>query len=537
MSAPVAVRRRWGLRARLIALVLAVAAVALIAVDVILPLNVRSALITDRDRSLTSVINSLPRGMTVTAANLSQLTNSSPLRDEIGWSVVSVEGTATVVRWPARDPSGNPAVGATPSYSEPVTVKDASGGSDQYRILAVPLKDVGGQFSGFLVAWSPMDDIVATVRQLTFLEILITIGLLVLLGFAASLIIRRELKPLETMANTADDIADGDLGRRVSTGDPGTEIGRLGTAFNGMLDGIGGLLDEQQRNESRLRQFVADASHELRTPVAAVRGYSELYKAGMLPNDAAVAKAMDRMGFEARRMGGLVEDLLTLIKADAEQPREHEPVDLAPLLLGVVDDAAVIDSSRTWRLVGATRSTVVVGDRLRLHQLFANLLSNVRTHTPPGTTATVSVLPGQDEIAVTVTDNGPGVSPEALPRLFDRFFREDESRSRENGGSGLGLSIVAAIVRSHGGRILAANAPGGGLNMTVVLPRPVGTAAVVGKPSDSLVGVTTGPIDLSSLATVLPAGPAMAADDRPDGATTARKNAETWSPPVHTAET
>jgi two-component system OmpR family sensor kinase len=149
-----------------------------------------------------------------------------------------------------------------------------------------------------------------------------------------------------------------------------------------------------------------------------------------------------------------------------------------------------------------------MGDRLRLHQLFANLLSNVRTHTPPGTTATVSVLSGHDEIAVTVTDDGPGVTPEALPRLFDRFFREDESRSREHGGSGLGLSIVAAIVRSHGGRILAGHAPGGGLTMTVVLPRPVGTGAVPRVAADPVVGVTTGPINVSGVTT--PASPAVA---------------------------
>ena len=498
MSAPVVARRRWGLRARLMAIVLTVAALALIAVDVIVPLNVRSTLIADRDSTLTSVINSLPPRLVINSPSLTALTSSNPLGGEIGWSIVSSGGIGQVIFPPTRDKSGNPKVGNDPSVTSPSTVGDEEGGSTKYRIFAVQRTDQNGD-PVFLVAWIGLDDVTQTVRSLILLELLVTIGLMVLLGLVASVIIRRELKPLEIMANTADDIADGDLERRVATGDPGTEIGRLGTAFNGMLDGIGGLLDEQQRSESRLRQFVADASHELRTPVAAVRGYSELYKAGMLPNEAAVAKAMDRMGFEARRMGGLVEDLLTLIKADAEQPREHEPVDLAQLLVGVVDDAAVIDGTRTWRLAGASRTTVVVGDRLRLHQLFANLLSNVRTHTPPGTTATVSVLPGQDEIAVTITDDGPGVSPEALPRLFDRFFREDESRSRENGGSGLGLSIVAAIVRSHSGRILAANAPGGGLTMTVILPRPVGTAAVAGKPAGEL-GVNTGPIDLTALA-------------------------------------
>ena len=488
-------RRRWNLQSRLTALVLAVAALALVAVDVIVPINVRTAIIADRDRSLTSVVSSLPNNRVITSAWLAQFTGSSSLGGEIGWTVVTGSGLAKIIEPSSRDPSGNPAVGRNPPIGQPQTVGDSSGTQDTYRILAVGALDGQGQ-QGYLVAWSSLDDVNSTIRHLVVLELVITAGLLVLLGLLAGIVIRRQLRPLEAMATAADEIALGDVSRRVPPEDPSTEVGRLGTAFNGMLDGIGNLLDEQQRNEARLRQFVADASHELRTPVAAVRGYSELYRAGMLPDEAAVARAMERMGFEARRMGGLVEDLLTLIRADAERMHEHERVDLSQLLVGVVDDAAVIDPTRTWRLAGASAPAHVMGDRLRLHQLFANLLSNVRTHTPPGTTATVSVLSGQDEIAVTVTDDGPGVTPEALPRLFDRFFREDESRSRENGGSGLGLSIVAAIVRSHGGRILAAHAPGGGLTMTVVLPRPVGTGAVSGRGTDPLVGVTTGPIEL-----------------------------------------
>jgi two-component system OmpR family sensor kinase len=506
-------RRRWGLRVRLIALMLAVTAVALIAVDVIVPISVRSALIADRDRSLTSVVNSLPINTLLSVPVLTEASRNNPLSGEIGWTVINTAGVGKVIDQPARDPTGYPDIVVPPPLVTPETMPDAAGGSAKYRVLGRTLgSPLDPPPHAYLVAWSPLDDIQSTIRQLIFLEFLITIGLLVLLGFTASLIIRRELKPLEAMASAADEIADGELERRVEGGDPSTEIGRLGTAFNRMLDGIGDLLDEQLRNEDRLRQFVADASHELRTPVAAVRGYSELYKAGMLPEESGVARAMDRMGFEARRMGGLVEDLLTLIKADAEQPRELEPVDLAQLLVGVVDDAAVIDDSRTWRLVGAARPTMVAGDRLRLHQLFANLLSNVRTHTPSGTTATVSVLPGQDEVAVTVTDDGPGVRPDELPRLFDRFYRADESRSRENGGSGLGLSIVAAIVRSHGGRILASHAPNGGLTMTVVLPRPVGTAAITGLGSGAPIGVTTGPIDTAAVGAGLQLTPAHRED-------------------------
>ncbi|GGL86971.1 sensor histidine kinase [Nakamurella endophytica] len=487
-------RSRWTLRARLIALVLAVAALALAAVDVLLPLNLRSSLLSDRDTTLTSVVSALPRassGGQLDPESLAQISNDNPLRGEIGWSVVTATGIAKVVVRPAQDSASNPAVGFPPPTVVPGTVVDVDTGR-QYRILAVPAT-VGGQRGGFLVAWSPISDINATVRRLVLLELLVTAGLLVLLGATASLVIRRELRPLEVMASAADDIAAGDLQVRVDAGDPGTEVGRLGTAFNGMLDGVGALLDERIRGEDRLRQFLADAGHELRTPVAAVQGYADLYAAGALPDRAAVGRAMDRMGFEARRMGALVEDLLTLVRADASATPDREPVELSELLGGVVDDAAVIDPSRSWRLVGDGRPVVVEGDRMRLHQLFANLLANVRTHTPPGTVATVSLLPGQDGVAVVVSDDGPGVDDADLGRIFDRFYRAEKSRSREHGGTGLGLSIVAAIVRAHGGQVMAGHSPGGGLSVTVVLPLAAGTAAVSPPPAAADADPVTAP--------------------------------------------
>ena len=468
--------RRWSLRARLIALVVATAAVALVAVNIVLPLVVRDAAIATKDATLNGVITAVSRDSRVTATMLTDLSSLAQLRGEIGWSTVSAAGISKVEVPTVSDATANPQLTGADWLAGPVTVPDSTNGDQRYRARGFPISI--DDEPGYLVAWMPLEDIDQTFRRLILVELLVTAGLLILLGSTASLVIRRELKPLELMATAADDIARGDLQRRVDESDPSTEIGRLGVAFNDMLDGISSLLDERRRSEHRLRQFVADASHELRTPVAAVRGYTDLYSAGALPDDAAVDRAMQRMGFEARRMGALVDDLLTLIQADAERTMTHEPVDLADLLTGVVDDAAVIDPTRTWRLAGGYGPAVVLGDRLRLHQLFANLLANIRTHTLPGTVATVSVLPGLDEIAISVSDNGPGVSDEALQRLFDRFYRVDPSRSRENGGTGLGLSIVAAIVRSHGGQILASHTQGGGLTMTVVLPRATGTAAV-----------------------------------------------------------
>ncbi len=476
---PLAQRRRWSLRARLTALVLAVAALALLAVDIVLPLNLKASLISSRDATLTGVINSVPKNRTFNLQTLISVSDANPLRGEIGWSIVSDEGVVKSAP-PPGNAGASPDIPEIPPVTEAETVGDTSGGRATYRILALKVTQGQQQEPGYLVAWVSLADVNNTVSRLILTELLITAGLLVLLGATASLVIRRELKPLETMATAAEEITRGDLDRRVDMGDPGTEVGRLGFAFNGMLDGISDLLDERRRNEERLRQFLADASHELRTPVAAVRGYTDLYRAGALPDDGAVDRAMQRMGFESRRMGALVEDLLTLVQADAERNSRHERVDLTDLLTGVVDDAAVIDPERTWRLLAGPggEAASVLGDRLRLHQLFANLLSNIRTHTPAGTVATVSFLPGTDDLAVTISDNGPGVTDEDLPRLFDRFYRVDPSRSRERGGTGLGLSIVAAIVRSHSGRIMASHTPGGGLTVTVVLPRAVGTAAV-----------------------------------------------------------
>jgi two-component system OmpR family sensor kinase len=448
--------------------VLVVVAVALIAVDVVIPLVTRTSLIDAKDQTLTSVITSVRQNHNP-YITLQQQLQSNPLAGELGVTIVRGPGTAQVLSTPAGLPNANPAVGRAPALGVPYTVPDASGDGAVYRAEAL-VAEVDGQSQFLLVFWIPMNDTQNTVSRIVLLETLISLGLLILVGGIAGLVVRRELRPLETMARTADEIAGGDLSRRVAPGSAGTEVGRLGIAFNGMVDGVSALLAEREHSEDRMRQFVADASHELRTPVAAIRGYTDLYRAGALDFDEAVDRAMERMGFESKRMGALVEDLLTLTQTDADNAWPTDDVDLMPLLSGAIDDAAVIDPSRTWRLAGTSARAVVRGDRMRLHQLFANLLGNVRTHTPPGTVATLSVTASPEVVAVAVIDNGPGVDAASLPKLFDRFFRADKARTRERGGSGLGLSIVASIVRMHRGRVVASPTPGGGLTITVFLP-------------------------------------------------------------------
>ncbi len=467
-EAPLPPRPRWSLRARLIGLVLLVTTLALTVVNVVLPSLVRGALSSSRDQSLNAVTAALPER--TGPDNLRRLTATSPLRGGIGWSLVDADGSTQVLVRPADDDPG-PALSG--DLADGLSTIGGILTGDHYRILPRQINAAGS--AATLVAWTNIEDDTDLLRRLIVTELLITAGLLVLLGSAASYLIRRELKPLEEVADVADRIAAGDLSQRAAVGQSGVEVDRLGVAFNGMLDGIDGLLRDRQAAEHRLRQFIADASHELRTPVAAVRGYTDLYAAGALPEDRAVGRAMQRMGYESRRMGSLVEDLLTLVQADELDSLVMDRVDLVELLTGAVEDAAAIDGNRTWTMQPPVDGApvMVVGEHNRLHQLFANLLGNIRTHTDPGTVATVSLAADPDPrfVVVTVADNGTGVDAAALPFLFDRFYRADASRSRENGGSGLGMAIVAAIARAHGGAVSAGRAEAGGLAVQVRLPR------------------------------------------------------------------
>ncbi len=470
-------RSRFSLRVRLIGLVVLATLVALTVLDLVLPRVVRAGLIHSRDQSLIAITASLPK---ISVDYLRQMRASSSLKSGVGWTLINEQGVKVTVLEPAGNDPGPDIPPQLPA--EPVTV-GAITGSGSYRILSSPLYASNGQVVGAVVVWTNLADIDDVLTDFGLYELLITLGLLLIVGGAASLLIRRELQPLEKMAAVADSISAGDLGQRVPPYESGKEIDRLGLALNGMLDRVDVLLSELQASEARLRQFVGDASHELRTPVAAVRGYTELHAAGALPEPSAVNRAMERMGFEARRMGSLVDDLLTLVQADTPGTLTIERVDLSDLLRGAVEDARAIDGSRTWLLVGDTAgpsgggrpgwSPGIAGDRHRLHQLFANLLGNVREHTPAGTTVRIGVTADADPryVVATVSDDGPGVDPAALPHLFERFFRADPSRSRANGGSGLGLSIVAAIAHAHGGAVAAGPAVEGGLAVRVRLPR------------------------------------------------------------------
>jgi len=232
----------------------------------------------------------------------------------------------------------------------------------------------------------------------------------------------------------------------------------------------------REASEERMRQFVADASHELRTPLATVRGYAELYRQGAVREPEEVASAMGRIEGEARRMSGLVEDLLVLARLDGRRPMQLGAVDLTVLVGDAAQDARAIDPGRRITLTGLDGElapTVVPGDEGKLRQVLANLVGNALNHTPPGSPVEVALgnRPAEGFAVVEVRDHGPGINPQEARRVFERFYRSDPSRSRgAGGGSGLGLAIVAAIVDAHRGRVGVAKTPGGGATFVVHLP-------------------------------------------------------------------
>ena len=324
-------------------------------------------------------------------------------------------------------------------------------------------------FTAVALVATPLDGLQGTLARLLAAEILVSVAVLVALVFLGYGVVRVGLRPLLDIEETAGKIAAGDLSRRVAREDETTEVGRLGRALNAMLQTIEHGYHEREASEERLRRFLADASHELRTPVTSIRGYAELFRRGAAAHPDDVALAMRRIEEESQRMGGLVEDLLLLARLDQGRPLRHERVDLAALAIDAAADAQVVAPEREIT-ADAPAPVVVLGDEERLRQVVANLVQNALRHTPPGTPVTVAVGASEAVARLSVRDEGPGLRPADAARVFERFFRADPSRARGSGGSGLGLSIVASIAQRHGGRARVVTAPGEGADFIVELP-------------------------------------------------------------------
>jgi two-component system OmpR family sensor kinase len=363
---------------------------------------------------------------------------------------------------------------ATESVAGVPTTVDLGGGLGRYRVVAIEADD-GDVF----IVGLPMDSLEQTVSQLVWIVLAVSAGGIALATAVAYLIVRASVRPLERVEQTATDVSRlplerGDVALAVrvpdADADERTEVGRVGAAFNRMLGHVGSALAARQASEEKVRRFVSDASHELRTPLASIRGYAELTRMSPedLPEDATYA--LGRIESEAARMTTIVEDLLLLARLDEGRALEREPVDLRTLVVDAVNDARVASPDHEWTvdLPPDGIDPVVTGDDARLFQVVANLLANARVHTPPGTrvrtslhaAAPVAGSSGEGRAVVIVADDGPGIEPDTLDRVFERFVRGDSSRSRATGSTGLGLAIVRAVVEVHGGTVTVESTPG-----------------------------------------------------------------------------
>jgi len=372
----------------------------------------------------------------------------------------SFEGTAPP---PPPLPAALPGSGATETTAEFFTTP-AGSGVPSYRVLAGPL-----EAGGTVIVAIPLSDVDGTLAQLATIELLTSLAVLVLLGLATWWIVRRGLRPLERMGETAGLIAAGDLAHRVAVDHPRSEVGQLGTALNAMLERLEEAFARQAATEERLRDFLADASHELRTPLTSIRGYAELFRRGADRRPRDLATAMRRIEEEAARMGVMVEDLLLLARLDKDRRFEQASVDLARVAGDAVVDARAADPARPITLE-APRPVFVTGDDARLRQVTANLVANALGHTPAGTPVLVRATLRDGRAVLEVADQGPGLGPADAARVFEPFFRADPSRSRSSGGAGLGLAIVAAIAAAHGGTASLDTAPGAGATFRVAIP-------------------------------------------------------------------
>jgi two-component system OmpR family sensor kinase len=336
-----------------------------------------------------------------------------------------------------------------------------------FRVLSQTLPSGLGR----VVVAHSFEDIDRILARLQGLFILIGLVMIFFIALASRKVITVGLRPLANVEATAERIAEGDLTARLPDVKPNTEVGRLVSTLNTMLGRIEESFAARLESESKLRRFVADASHELRTPITAIRGFAELHRQGAVTGEEKTKELIGRIENESKRMGSLVEDLLLLARLDQSREMKSDPVNLTQIVADAVASARAAGQNHTVNFDEQSEEIYALGDKDRIHQVVANLLANARTHTPAGTVIDVSVKQDTDGVRIRIADNGPGLSDADQARIFERFYRADASRVRTDGeGTGLGLSIVDAVMRAHAGQVSVESEEGKGAVFTLFFP-------------------------------------------------------------------
>ncbi|HEY1626070.1 MAG TPA: HAMP domain-containing sensor histidine kinase [Streptosporangiaceae bacterium] len=495
---------RTSLRTKLVAALLALVIAALAVISFVSINELKSYLVQRADDQLVSE-------SARAAGNLYKSSSGIPIGTETIAQVFTQNATYVGTPMATGFPEGSAPTESLPVSSSWLAANvngfatvQYDGGSWRAYVVQVSLTNTStqAQSPGYLVTAANLSDVYGTVRQLTELDVIVSVVIVVVLAVVGFIVVQTNLRPLVEIEETAEEIAEGHLNRRVPERDPHTEIGSLGRSLNTMLSQIETAFHAREQSEAaahqseeRMRRFIADASHELRTPLTAIRGFAEYYRqrgglvqqwdddeaqymTGLSPDD--LDRIMHRVEAEAARMGLLVEDLLLLARMDQQRPLASSPVDMLSLAADAVADTRMVAPDRDIQLsVQPGAAFLVVGDEPRLRQVIGNLMSNALTHTPDGTPIKVSISSGVVDprsaeqvpaVLLDVQDHGPGMTAEQADRVFERFYRADQARGRATGGSGLGLSIVAALVAAHHGVASVRTAPGKGATFRVALP-------------------------------------------------------------------
>lgn len=489
--------RPRSLRSRLVWGTALLAVLAVLAAQTIGFLVLRSWLLDRVDQQLSDFfVPNLPAPASLLAPVSPPTDGSVTLPSDFRLTFYDASGHRTASVGSSKKPGPNlPATAdALPGGSQPATVNAVSG-NGRWRVLVKSRPDD----TSYVVAL-PLDTVDGATNKLLWLNAVVLLLTAVALIAASRWVVRIGLLPLTRMERTAQEVSVSDLSLRVADTDPGTEIGRLGTVLNTMLDRLEQALRGREASEARLRRFVADAGHELRTPLTSVLGFAELRLRHPGLTQAELDETDRLIAQNAERMRLIVDDLLLLAKLDREPEYRSESVDLLALAADAIDAATPDIGTHPIHLAGLddaaepTGPVEAVGDPHRLGQVVGNLLANALTHTPPGTPVAVRVgtahasptaggvdtdgrfsgtAPLAEDTRCTVlevADTGPGLPPETAGRVFERFYRADPSRSRVQGGSGLGLAIASAIAEGHGGRLEVDTAPNQGCVFRLLLP-------------------------------------------------------------------
>jgi two-component system OmpR family sensor kinase len=513
---------RAQLRLKVMAGVVVVTLVALVAFDVAAVATMRRYLLAQTD-------NNLQVALTLTTPRLNGILSMPgrqagphvvpvPAEKQPGPRILALPGAFDIAFFPARggqvtlQVAANAGPGGYSWTLSPRAAKVAAkpgphtlvgpDGSAQIRVQSLRVS------GGALVAGTSLDQVTKTIDQVEVIVTFGSIAVVLLIGLGVFVVLRRGLRPIEAMAGQADRISTGDLTDRVTPHSPRSEVGRLGAALNGMLARIEADVHEREESQQQMRRFFGDASHELRTPLASLRANAELYQQGALSSPDEVDEVMDRIVAETRRMGRLVDDMLRLARLGQHPGQFSEPVDVTAVVTGCAERVRIADPARTWRVRIADGLTTV-GDEELLRRAVDNLLMNVLVHTTGDTAGTIAASAAGDHVTIEVSDDGPGVPPDNLPHLFERFYRAaapvpqprsvspaavspaavspaavspaavspgSQPRPAPPPGSGLGLAIAAEVASAHGGTALARLASPHGLLITLTLPvrRPSG---------------------------------------------------------------